>query len=423
MAAFSAVAAPFSVYTIKVRKGDAFLNRGMKKTSSMLAFAVAVVMSACLWCQGNVPSTFNVYAGQSLTLPSMPFLSVEPQAAVQVGAQGQQTYSAQLKLLGAVPVKQVQVNVVEQKQLIVCGTPFGIKMFSKGVMVVGFTDIITFMGERNPAKQAGLKMGDVIVSIDGGAVSTNEDIAAAVSNNSSGKLKVLYLRDGEERTTVLQPVKEQGTGIYKVGMWVRDSSAGVGTLTFINPQTGVFGGLGHSINDTDTGQIISLLSGEIVDVEIMGVIKGVAGSPGELQGRFSSIVPKGVIRVNGVTGVFGELLDVPAGETVPMALSQQVEVGPAQIITTIDGSGPQTYDCVIEKVSLNADNPNKNMVVRITDKTLIAKTGGIVQGMSGSPIMQNGMLIGALTHVLVGNPEKGYAIFAENMLLTTNLIK
>ena len=203
-------------------------------------------------------------------------------------------------------------------------------------------------------------------------------------------------------------------------MWVRDSSAGIGTLTFVDNATGVFAGLGHSIHDVDTGATISLLKGEIVPVTITGVTKGAVGSPGELKGSFSSAVPTGTITVNGETGVYGEATAYLKGTDMEVALSQEIKTGPAEIITTLDGQTPQYFSVQIEKVALSAEDPNRNMVIHITDSALLNQTGGIVQGMSGSPIVQNGKLVGAVTHVFVNDPTRGYGIFAENMLETAD---
>ena len=197
-------------------------------------------------------------------------------------------------------------------------------------------------------------------------------------------------------------------------MWVRDSSAGVGTLTFVDPEKGVFAGLGHPISDGDTGESIALRSGEIVPCEITGCSMGTVGSPGELKGKFLSAHAIGSIRINGENGVYGTTRTGFSGQTMPVAFAQEVETGDAQILATVSGETPHTYHVRIEKIS-DAD-PRRNMVIRVADKALLTRTGGIVQGMSGSPILQNGRLVGAVTHVLVNDPTRGYGIFAQTML-------
>lgn len=206
---------------------------------------------------------------------------------------------------------------------------------------------------------------------------------------------------------------------YKLGLWVRDSSAGIGTMTFYDPTTQVFGGLGHAITDVDTGEILPLGSGEIVSVDIEGAVKGQGGQPGELRGSFHTYDTIGSLEENRETGVFGVLTTPPEGGLLlPVALRQEVHTGPAQIYTTIDGRTPQLFDIEIERVNLTDANPTRNMVIRITDPELLTATGGIVQGQSGSPIVQDGRLVGAVTHVFINDPSRGYGIFAENMIET-----
>ena len=199
-------------------------------------------------------------------------------------------------------------------------------------------------------------------------------------------------------------------------MWVRDSSAGIGTVTFYDESTGLFGGLGHPVCDVDTGGILPLSSGDVVDVNITGVRKSTEGNAGELQGIFVSDKACGTLYTNNQYGVFGALKNCPSPYSpIPMGLKQEIQLGEASILTTIDGDKPQEYSISIEKIDYRSDNSNKNMVIKITDEKLLSLTGGIVQGMSGSPIIQNGKLIGAVTHVFVNEPTKGYAIFCENM--------
>ena len=197
-------------------------------------------------------------------------------------------------------------------------------------------------------------------------------------------------------------------------MWVRDSSAGVGTLTFVDAQAGVFAGLGHPISDSDTGERVALRSGEIVACQIVGCTGGTAGSPGELKGKFLSDHALGRICINGENGVYGTVSTAIAGQQTELAFAQEVLPGAAEILTTTSGETPRSYRVYIEKV--NDADPHRNMVLRVTDPALLVQTGGIVQGMSGSPILQNGRLVGAVTHVLVNDPTRGYGIFAQTML-------
>lgn len=366
----------------------------------------------------SLPDTFYVQQGESLTIASMPWLKEKSSTSHEIAAGNisQDTSgNCTLALFDLIPVKTVRTVSVERREVVVCGTPFGIKMFSNGALVVAFSDLYTNLGSENPAKEAGLRLGDLIISADGHAVRNNDELSAAISEAAGSAMEVVYLRDGEQCRCMLTPVADQN-GVYKAGVWVRDSSAGIGTLTFADTERGTFAGLGHAISDTDTGTSISLLSGEIVPVNVTGYVRGTAGAPGELRGEFSGETVLGTVLANDETGVYGTLSASVEGTRYPVANSQEVVVGEAQILTTIAGGQAKLYDIRIERVNLNASDPNRNMMIEVTDPELLGATGGIVQGMSGSPILQNGKLVGAVTHVLINDPPRGYAIFAQTML-------
>ena len=385
-----------------------------------LACSAALLLGAGRYAADRaLPDTFTILPGQELAIASMPWLTAEETAASEnlpVSASAADTGSTQtLKLFDLIPVKTIRTQVQERRQVTVCGTPFGIKMFSNGALVVAFSDLYTALGSENPAKEAGLRLGDLIVSAGGRTVRNNDELSTAITAAAGNAMEVVYLRDGTRHTCALTPVKDRD-GSYKAGVWVRDSSAGIGTLTFADTEQGRFAGLGHAISDTDTGASISLLSGEIVPVTITGCVAGAAGSPGELRGEFSNDNVLGTVLANDATGVYGSLSGTVEGQTYPVANSQEIQPGAAQILATVEGDTPQLYDVRIEFVDLNAADPNRNMLIRVTDPDLLQKTGGIVQGMSGSPVLQNGMLVGAVTHVLINDPTRGYAIFAQTML-------
>ncbi|MBQ3009348.1 MAG: SpoIVB peptidase, partial [Oscillospiraceae bacterium] len=339
----------------------------------------------------------------------------------QVAAErGTGIYTA--SLFGVFPLKEVAVIQSEQRYVSVSGKPFGIKMFCDGVMLVGFSDILTRTGYQNPAKTAGLKTGDVITHINDKKVQTNEDVERIILKSGVSPLKVSYIRDDTERTAMLMAVKDSNTGALRTGMWVRDSGAGIGTMTFFDSITGCFGGLGHGIKDVDTQKELRLLSGEIVPVKITGIVKSKNGSAGQLKGSFLSTMASGKVLENGKTGVYGRAYTRETDNMMPVATPGQIKTGKAYILTTISGTEPHMYEVEIEKVNLTANDRNKNMVIRITDSRLLSLTGGIVAGMSGSPIIQDGMLVGAVTHVFVNQVERGYAIFAQNMLETMDSV-
>ncbi len=397
------------------------MERMIKWACFLASGCVVLLFIFALYIGTLLPDTFSVTASGGLSVAGMPFLRAAASGGDAVASlAGGDSYNAELTIGGLVPVKTVRAQVVERRVVQVSGAPFGIKMFANGAMVVGFSDIYTPLGYKNPAKTAGLRMGDVITSIAGKETKTNEDVSAALQGLAGSPAEVVFVREGMEKSAQLTAVRDASTDTWRTGMWVRDSSAGIGTLTFIDESSGTFAGLGHSIHDVDTGTTITLLKGEIVPVEITGAVAGSAGSPGELKGRFLNGEPGGDITVNGETGVYGSVSGNWGGLGMEIALAQEVETGPAEILATINGQAPQSYSVVIEKIALSSDSPNRNMVVRVTDERLLNATGGIVQGMSGSPLLQNGRLVGAVTHVLVNDPTRGYAIFAEHMLTSAD---
>ena len=312
------------------------------------------------------------------------------------------SYSMKLSLPCGAMIKTVDVEVIKRNTVIPAGTPFGIKMFTDGVMVVGLTDLDVSGKTVNPAKNAGIKTGDIIVSIDGQKVLYNEDVGRIVGNCDGREMEVTYIRNGEVKHTAITPQREDVGNGYRAGMWVRDSSAGIGTMTYYDPHKQTFAGLGHAICDVDTGEVMPLSTGEAVDVTITGVSRGSSGFPGELKGSFSSGRVIGKLSKNDETGIYGSCSIPPAQhKAVPMATRSEIHAGAAQIYATVKGREPRSFDAMIEKVSVTDNGSTKNMVIKITDPELLEITGGIVQGMSGSPILQDGKLVGAVTHVCV----------------------
>lgn len=365
------------------------------------------------------PDSYTVAEGGSLSWDSGAFsLAKDGSTEVSTSAGGKypKNYSAKLMLYHAIPLKTVKVSVVDDSFVALCGTPFGIKMFTNGVVVVGLADVKTDAGNINPASEAGLKVGDIITSVNGKTAGSNTDVEKAVEECGGHAVKIEVNRSGQKLSVTVQPSRSESDGLYKVGLWVRDSTAGIGTLTFYDPSGNCFAGLGHGICDADTGQLMPLLSGDIVPVTISGVTKGLKGTPGELRGYFTDDNAIGSLGANVQSGVYGTMKRPVQGQAVKIAMKQDVKTGPAKVYTTINGNSPKYYDVEIEKIDYREGVQSKNLVLRITDPQLLAQTGGIVQGMSGSPIIQNGKLAGAVTHVFVNDPTRGYGIFAENML-------
>lgn len=322
--------------------------------------------------------------------------------------------SATVKLFGILPVKNVALNVVDTKTLYPGGMAFGLKYFTDGVLVVGLSAVEGFGTSVCPAEEAGIKKGDVILSVNGEKIDSAESFKAAIEGGSSG-IALTVKRGNETFTTALYPALSAEDNKYKCGMWVRDSLAGIGTITYVSADGKHFAGLGHGVYDSETGALMPQGSGAIVDVEITGVRKGAAGAPGELKGSIG-VLKRGTVESNTETGIYGTWEDSTSdfGTPLPVGLSDELKEGKAQIYSTVDGSRKQ-YEIEIEKIYKDGGD-TRNFLIHVTDKKLLDTTGGIVQGMSGSPIIQNGKIVGAVTHVLVNDATRGYGIFIENML-------
>ena len=387
------------------------------RLTALLAFLLLLVGACIAGLAAALPDTFyTADAPTALQVASMPYLTAQKkQGSVAADSASPDTSAnVTLALFGVLPVKTVRAVSTPRRTVQVCGTPFGVKLFSDGALVVAFSDRYTALGSENPAKAAGLRLGDLIVSAGGREVRSNDDLTTAIQAANGRPLPVVYRRGGAQYTAELVPVKDE-QGDYKAGVWVRDSGAGIGTMSFIDPAHGTFAGLGHSISDADTGADLTLLSGEIVPVTITGCIRGAAGSPGELRGEFSA-APAGTVLANDTAGVYGQYSGGQTGHSMPVANLQEVTPGDAELWTTVQGTTAQPYKVKIERVTMTGSDPNRNLLIRVTDARLLEATGGIVQGMSGSPIVQNGQLAAVLTHVLVNDPTSGYAIFAATML-------
>ena len=377
-----------------------------------------VAMSAALYMQVTLPDDYLVVAGEDIHFDyPVSMVKAEGTAQPEVYNSPGNSYKVDIKLAGAIQIKTVEINVVDRKMVMVSGEPMGIKMFTDGLMVVGASDVVSGGQRVNPAKAAGIQVGDILLAFNGAKLNGNEGLAYMMEKNGGSPITFTVQRGESTFAATVTPALSDGDQKYRLGVWVRDSSAGIGTMTYYDLNSGLFAGLGHAVCDVDTGDIMPLSGGEIVSAEVTGCRKGENGSPGELKGRFISGETVGTLLANTSSGVYGTVRsrNIMAGEQMPVALRHEVRAGKATIRTTIEGTDVQEYEIEIEKVTLADYTKGQNMVIRITDPELLEKTGGIVQGMSGSPILQNGMLVGAVTHVFVNDPTRGFGIFAENI--------
>lgn len=404
------------------KKTEEVMRKTVKIFAALINIGIIAVCALAIHYFLRLPNDFYITEGTALRLPCYFNVDASPDSEVLQSlstAVYPRTGKVTLKLFGVIPIKEVNVKSVDTPVLVPGGTPFGIKMLTDGVMVIGIGNVTTPEGTVSPAAAAGIKLGDVVISVDGEEVATNNDIKDIISHSGGRSVPVCLKRGGKEIKVSLTAAFSPNDGAFKAGMYVRDSTAGIGTVTFFDPATGCFGGLGHPVCDIDTGAILPLSSGEAVGVGISGVNKGLPGEPGELIGSFTSLSAIGNLFDNSTCGIFGELFRSPSySSAIPMAMRQEIETGEATILTTIKGTEPKEYKIAIEKIDLRESDNSKNMVIRITDPELLAISGGIVQGMSGSPIIQNGKLVGAVTHVFVNDPARGYGIFCDTMYRT-----
>lgn len=394
--------------------------KALKLTLKIVNLIIISSFVIVIYYNNILPNNYYVTTGNELEVSKIIETDYCSGIVYNVNEMKKNISQAELKLLGIIPIKTVNICEVEEPVLIPCGNPFGIKLLTDGVIVVEVSSFETENGISSPAYDAGIKNGDIIKTINGKKVTSNEDIEKIISGSNGEKQEFVIIRDNKTRKIIVTPKLCKTDNLYRIGLWVRDSSAGIGTLTFYNPTNKVFAGLGHPVCDVDTGEILPLLKGEVVKVEINGIKKGKAGYPGELLGSFTINPAIGTLDINSTSGLYGQLTSEKfKNQAVPLGLRQEIKTGKAYIYTTIAGDMPQKYEITIEKIDYTDSQQCKNMVIKVTDKELLEKTGGIVQGMSGSPIIQNDKLVGAVTHVFVNNPTKGYAIFADTMYDTS----
>ena len=376
----------------------------------------------------------HVQAGKSYALPlgtsdlftassddeALAVSSYEDETLAEATGSASNTSHLTIRLLGVIPIKQINIHVRDEVTLVPGGTSIGVTLHTRGALVVGITSITLSDGQEvSPAASAGIQAGDLIEKANGIEIKDAAHLAQ-ICNESQDKVSLSLVRGGQQMNVDLRPALDPAEGKYRMGMWVRDSTAGVGTLSFYDPSSKWYAALGHAITDVDTRQSLTVREGEIVQSNIVDIVQGAQGEPGELRGEFNEAsLPLGTIENNSQYGIYGRMYKdyynplFPEG--LPMAYPEEVQLGPAQLLTTLNDEGIKPYSCKIIKLNPQESPAPKGMVIEITDPDLMEATGGIVQGMSGSPLIQNGKLIGVVTHVFINDPTKGYCMYVQWM--------
>lgn len=398
------------------------MQEKQKKYRKFLWYAlVGTLLSLFILIYGtmkdHIPDEIFVYADEETdweTFFQEPLISYDE--TVEVSQNG--SYQIRCKWLGVLPLKTIKVHTVEKQEVLVSGSPVGIYMETKGVLVIDSGEITDREGIRRTPAEHIIQSGDYICEIDGKVLTGKRQLMQLVRKNQGEPMELQVIRHQETIKLEMTPVETED-GSYKLGIWVRDNIQGIGTLTYVEPN-GTFGALGHGISDADTGERLEISDGDLYRADILSIRKGTAGTPGELRGviNYREENRIGTICGNSQYGIRGQMEPGKYTESmkkIPTGLKQEIQTGKAEIRCDI-GDGIREYQCEILEIDSNAKDTNKCFVLRITDDDLLSRTGGIVQGMSGSPVLQNGKLIGAITHVFVNDPTKGYGIFIENMM-------
>lgn len=365
----------------------------------------------------KIPDEIHMYRGQEKQVEKVldyPLVTVEN--AITVSSDG--SYQLPVKIMGVIPFKEVKVLPGESTSVYVSGNTVGIYMETEGVMIIDTGEILSEEGTKEEPARDMVKPGDYIVTFNQQEVRNKKDLIEDLTELKEQNVVLGVMRDGQNIPVSLTPVKDT-EGKYRLGIWVRDDTQGIGTLTYVD-KNGRFGALGHGISDVDTGSLLKVGQGRLYQAEILGIQKGTSGNPGELAGliRYEPGKVIGSVSQNSEKGIYG----IYSGSTsavnlqkMEIAYKQELETGPASVLCCVDGEVKE-YEAEIIKIDMNHEDSNKSFVIHITDPDLLDLTGGIVQGMSGSPVIQNGKFVGAVTHVFVQDATTGYGIFAETMV-------
>lgn len=415
----------------------------MNKLKQFFCIAILIVIYVYVCNITLLPNSIIIFEGEELNLKTVVGLKVKRangtnMPVIQASSLGESeqsskyetagTFELNLNLFGTIPVKEIDVNVIPKTKVVPMGNLIGAKLYTSGVLVVGMSEIQGDDQQKHkPYEGSGIEEGDMIVEMDSKKIANTDELVETVNNSKGKEIQIKYVRNDETITTSIQPIKSEDNE-YKLGLWVRDAAAGVGTLTFYEPSTGKFAALGHGIVDVDTGDIIKIANGELVTSNLVAIKKGEKGAPGEIKGSIDYGVTIGNISKNTNFGVFGLVsnknnLNLNGAKEYEVALRSEIQIGEAEIICELENGKKEQYKIEISKIYTSNNYDNKSMMIKITDERLLQKTGGIIQGMSGSPIIQNGKFVGAITNVLVSDPTTGYAIFGDLMVKQMKSVK
>ena len=404
----------------------------MKHKKLLIAFLLFLITTVFIYiCAIDaIPRNIILFKGEELNFRKIFGISIENKnlkyGAIQTSTDSVKnqeigTKNLEVKLFNAFKVKDIDVSIIERTKVIPVGQVSGIKLYTSGVLVVGMSEIKGIDNiKHKPYENSGIQEGDTIVQIENKDITDTKELINVVNLSQGKELKIKYVRNNDSLECNITPVKTSETE-YKLGLWVRDSAAGIGTMTYIEPELNSFAALGHGITDIDTGKILNISDGQFITTKVLSIMKGTSGNPGKILGTINEQAKIGIINKNSIFGIYGVVNDITnvklnSNNAIDVATRNEIELGEAKILCSLDGESAEEYKIQIEKIYLNNDYDNKSMLIKVTDNKLIEKTGGIIQGMSGSPVIQNGKFIGAVTNVLINDPTRGYVVFGDLMV-------
>ena len=390
----------------------------IRKSCFLLSAMCSVVFLFIIAGNLCIPKEVVFYDNQqTVKIHKVFYAERENSDAITVSTVNNSKMTAEVSLLGIIPVSEIDATESVRKYVYAGGSLVGIRLYTEGILVVGIDEVMTENGIISPAEDCGIMQGDIITEVNDETVTSVADFSSRVVASDGENIRVTVERENETFYCSLNPAYSHSEKKYRCGLWLRDSTAGIGTLTFADPQTKTLATLGHAICDSETHAVLPVGEGDILGASFGGCIPGQKGNTGQIKGSFTSDI-LGTLTDNNEFGVYGTYSDISfeTGELYPVASQTETETGAAQIISTVSAEGAQFYDIEIEKITYSKEKLSRSMVIKVTDQELLNTTGGIIQGMSGSPIIQNGMIVGAVTHVFLNDPTRGYGVFIENML-------